>query len=161
MIARIVQSADFERVLRTRTFVNTAHFAAHRLLDLPGPRSQPLSMPPTSKLSTDGSAIPLAPVDDLPADPHSGVADTLWVGAVVPKRHARRAVTRTLLKRQIYAAVQRHVNALRAGLWVVRLRAPFDRSTYVSATSDALKRCVRDELDALLRQSARFDALHG
>ena len=161
VIARIVQSADFERVLRTRTFVNTPHFAAHRLLDLPSPRSKQLSVSATSKLSTAGQAASPGPVDDLSVDPCRTLAHTLWVGAVVPKKHARRAVTRTLLKRQIYAAVQRHVSALRAGLWVVRLRAPFDRATYVSAASDALKRCARDELDALLRQSARFDAMQG
>ena len=36
----------------------------------------------------------------------------LWVGAVVPKRHARRAVTRSLLKRQIRGAFERHAAAL-------------------------------------------------
>ena len=35
------------------------------------------------------------------------------LGAVVPKRHARRAVTRSLLKRQICAAGGRHAAALR------------------------------------------------
>lgn len=74
---------------------------------------------------------------------------------VVPKRHARRAVTRTLIKRQIRGAVQRMDVArqpLAPGLWVVRLRAPFDRAAFVSAASAALGNEVRRELDGLLSQ---------
>ncbi len=75
----------------------------------------------------------------------------IWVGAVVPKRHARRSVTRSLLKRQIYAAAERHREALAPGLWIVRLRAPFERQQFPSASSVALRRAVRAELEALLR----------
>ncbi|HKX40347.1 MAG TPA: ribonuclease P protein component [Burkholderiaceae bacterium] len=74
---------------------------------------------------------------------------------VVPKRHARRAVTRTLLKRQIRSAAQRHAAALAPGLWVVRLRAPFDRAQFASAASEPLKRAARAELDALFDAAAR------
>ena len=72
-----------------------------------------------------------------------------WLGAVVPKRHARRAVTRSLIKRQIYAAAERHRSELPSGLWVVRLRAPIDRKLYPSAASTALKSTARSELEAL------------
>jgi len=58
-------------------------------------------------------------------------------------------VTRTLLKRQIRSAVERHADALAGGLWVVRLRAPFEKSRFPSAASDALKRAARDELEML------------
>ena len=78
-----------------------------------------------------------------------------WLGAVVPKRHARRAVTRSLLKRQIRAAVERHAGGLPAGLWVVRLRAPFDRHTYRSAASQALRDAARAELDGVLARAGR------
>lgn len=78
-----------------------------------------------------------------------------WLGVVVPKRHARRSVTRSLLKREIRAAVARHAERLDAGLWLVRLRAPFDTQSYVSAASAALRRAVRDELDELLLRAAR------
>ena len=89
------------------------------------------------------------PVDDFtaPAD--------IWLGAVVPKRHARRSVTRTLLKRQIRAVVSGHIGALAGGLWVIRLRAPFDRAVFSSAASDALKCAARDELDQLLVSAVR------
>ncbi len=100
-------------------------------------------------------------VDDFPfegaveplASPSVGALG-LWFGAVVPKRHARRAVTRTLLKRQIRAAMTAHVADLPNGLWVVRLRAPFDRVAFPSAASPALQRAARDELEALLARTA-------
>jgi ribonuclease P protein component len=69
----------------------------------------------------------------------------------VPKRHARRAVTRSLLKRQIYAAAERHRANLAQGIWVVRLRAPFDRAQFPSAASIALTLCARGELESLFQ----------
>ena len=74
----------------------------------------------------------------------------MWLGTVVPKRHARRSVTRTLLKRQIRAAITRHLASLACGLWVVRLRAPFDRAHFVSAASIQLRRAAYDELESLI-----------
>jgi len=77
----------------------------------------------------------------------------------VPRRHARRAVTRTLIKRQIRAALSRREapgqGPLRSGLWVVRLRAPFDRSSYTSAASSALRVAASGELDGVLGQAER------
>jgi ribonuclease P protein component len=73
----------------------------------------------------------------------------LWLGLVVPKRHARRAVTRNLLRREIRAALTARCAALPGGLWVVRLRSGFDRSRFRSAASDALRQAARVELAAL------------
>ena len=75
--------------------------------------------------------------------------DGLRLGLVVPKRHARRAVTRNLVKRQGRATFVRHADALAAGAWVLRLRAPFDPQRLLSAASDALRHQVRAELDRL------------
>jgi ribonuclease P protein component len=72
-----------------------------------------------------------------------------WLGLVVPKRHAKRAVTRTLLKRRIRAAVG-NACGLPAGMWVVRLRSPFSRTEFVSAASDRLDAVVSDELATLM-----------
>jgi ribonuclease P protein component len=94
-------------------------------------------------------------VDDLPRPALEAGPRKLWLGAVVPKRHARRAVTRCLLKRQIRAVVSGHADALARGLWVVRLRAPFDRAGFVSAASDGLKRAARAELEQLMRGAAQ------
>jgi len=69
---------------------------------------------------------------------------------VIPKRHARRAVTRNLLRRQIRAAVGRREAQLAHGLWLVRLRAPFDARQFRSAGSRALEVAARAELEGLL-----------
>jgi ribonuclease P protein component len=80
--------------------------------------------------------------------------DRCWFGAVVPKRHARKAATRNLLRRQIRAAMERHHRMLAHGLWLVRLRAPFDGRCFRSAASGALGAAARDELDLLLTLAA-------
>jgi ribonuclease P protein component len=77
-----------------------------------------------------------------------------WVGCVVPKRHARRAVTRNLLKRQMRAALSRHAAALQPGMWLVRLRCPFVKAAFPSAASAALSSAAREELDRLLIRAA-------
>jgi ribonuclease P protein component len=84
-------------------------------------------------------------VDDLPAK--------LWLGCVVPKRHAKRAVTRNLLKRQVRGAFERHGDLLPRGLWLVRLRQPFPVTEFVSARSQALLHAARLELDTLLTRA--------
>lgn len=81
--------------------------------------------------------------------------DSRWLGMVIPKRHARRAVTRSLLKRQIRAAIGRQEGSLAPGLWVVRLRSAFDRATYRSAASPALAGAAREELAMLLARASR------
>ncbi len=83
---------------------------------------------------------------------------SVWLGAVVPKRHAKRSVTRTLLKRQIRAVAEHRCESLPGGLWVVRLRAPFDRGQFVSAASDVLRVAARAELEQLFAASARRTA---
>lgn len=69
------------------------------------------------------------------------------LGLVVPKRHARRSVTRQLIRRQMRAAVARR--PLPAGDWLLRLRSGFDPARYPSAASAALRAAVRSELDQL------------
>lgn len=85
---------------------------------------------------------------------HVGSAPHHWLGIVLPKRHARRSVTRSLLKRQIRQAVASRETGLDSGLWVVRLRAPFDRASFPSAASEALRRQARAELAGLLDGAA-------
>jgi len=141
VIGRLVSTADFERVLRTPPRARTTHFAVHHLAAGPIGRAEAVAQ----KLSTDGAPRQPNPVDDS-AQPVVG----LWLGSVVPKRHARRSVTRTLLKRQIRHSAEACTPRLAAGLWVVRLRAPFERSEFRSAASLALRQAAGVELDALL-----------
>lgn len=77
----------------------------------------------------------------------ASAATTVYLGTIVPKRWARRAVTRNLVKRQIRHVMQEHIPALPHSLAiVVRQRAAFDPSRFISAGSAALRAAVRQEL---------------
>ncbi len=83
----------------------------------------------------------------------------VWLGAMVPKRWAKRAVTRNAIKRQIYSVGSEVEAALCVAAHVVRLRAGFDRKQFTSASSDMLKTAVRQELQQLFaKASARQTA---
>jgi ribonuclease P protein component len=144
MIGRIVRSADFERVLGKPSRVRSSHFAVHHVAANPSQPAKPVKDLSTAggELSTDGAQPLHIPVDDRPPE-------ACWLGAIVPKRHAKRAVTRSLLKRQIRQAFDGQPQ-LPPGLWVVRLRAPFDRKLFPSASSDALRAAARAELTQLV-----------
>jgi ribonuclease P protein component len=146
-LARLVVSADFERVLAIRSRAATDHFAVHHLAAPTAARPVAPTRGAQGELSTILAPERAMPVDDLAIE--APPADRSWIGAVVPKRHARRAVTRSLIKRQIYAAGERHRDKLAPGLWIVRLRSPFDRGRFASAASPSLRRCARAELDLL------------
>jgi ribonuclease P protein component len=148
-MGRLVESADFERVLRSASCARTAHFAVHHLPRHFEPGTEPVCGRSPSELSTSVAPVGGRPVDDIPP---SGPRQ---LGAVVPKRHARRAVTRSLLKRQIYAAAGRHAPTLAEGLWIVRLRAPFERERFRSAASQALRLVARAELESLFAAASR------
>ncbi len=134
MIHAITQADDFTQVLNAPCQVRSLHFAVHHLARAPIAGRAELSTAPSNMTS--------------PSVDESALAGC-WLGLVVPKRHAKRAVTRTLLKRRIRAAVG-NVLGLPPGMWVVRLRAPFPRTEFVSAASDRLASVVSDELLTLM-----------
>ena len=145
--------------------MRSAHFAVHHLDDAPG-RPARAARPQPPELSTGETKLDAPPVDESAAkaqkpspkpvsQPARLPVSGLWLGAVVPKRHARRAVTRSLLKRQIRAAVFERQDTLATGLWVVRLRAPFEKKLFPSAASLALQLAARIELDQLLARAAQ------
>ena len=113
------------------TVSRTPHFVLHRAA----------FEAPTGTGPEDKSQAPFA------------VQDEPWMGALLPKRWAKRAVTRNAIKRQIYAVSQSVEPTLPAAAHVVRLRAGFDRTQFTSATSDALKRAVRGELQELFARA--------
>lgn len=109
------------------------------------------------ELSTSAAAAAQVLVDDLVIiDPGPGVR-TWRLGLVLPKKQARRSVTRSLIRHQIRDALHRYGPIVRAqgrfgdevDGWVVRLRAPFDRQQFPSAASKALQAVVRLEMDEL------------
>ena len=93
--------------------------------------------------------VAIAPSDHTSlVKPIFAVQDT-WLGVIVPKRWAKRAVTRNTIKRQIYAVSTDAACQLPIAAHVVRMRAGFDRAEFISATSDKLKTAVRSELQQL------------
>lgn len=157
-LARIHDAVDFERVLRMRPRAISTHFALHHLAAMSVGADRARNGSSESELSTGVCLSGVLPVEDFDGEGRfrAGASNEVCLpppvglGLVVPKRHARRAVTRTLLKRQMRAAVLARVERLSTGLWVVRLRAPFERRTYPSAASAALRQAVRSELDELM-----------
>ena len=147
MVGRLVHTADFERVLATPPRSRSAHFAMHHVMDAPSRAASTRQTPTAVKLSTDDVLPQTEIVDNL--------GDRQWLGCVIPKRHARRAVSRNLLKRQIRAAMTHHASSLQPGLWLVRLRSPFAAAQFVSAASVALRDTARDELQQLFARAAR------
>ena len=137
---RLKTRPQFQATMAGGTVARTAHFALHRLaLDA-------------------GSAAPSALVapETPPALAPSlfDQRDQAWLGAMVPKRWARRAVTRNAIKRQIYNVAAGFEPCLLQAAHVVRLRTAFDRKQFVSATSDLLKQAVRVELLQLFERAA-------
>jgi ribonuclease P protein component len=75
------------------------------------------------------------------------------MGAMVPKRWAKRAVTRNAIKRQVYNVSAQFESALSKSAHLVRLRSAFDRVQFVSASSTLLKEAVRAELFQLFERA--------
>jgi ribonuclease P protein component len=132
-VQRLKTRAQFQAVMAGTTVSRTAHFALHRL---------PLDAPIASPTGPESSTQALFVVRDC------------WIGALVPKRWAKRAVTRNAIKRQIYTVSQSVAPPLPEAAHVVRLRTAFDRKQFISATSDALKQAVRGELQELFARAA-------
>jgi ribonuclease P protein component len=142
-LTSLTGAARFESVMAVRPIARSAHFMVHHLA--------------TKKLST-GNVPPLSEAVDESVDnsvDNNAEMPALRLGLVVPKRHARRSVTRTLVKVQIRAGIRRHLDSLVAGDWVVRLRAPIDRKQFPSARSEMLAALLHAEIDALLGDAAR------
>ncbi|MFN3439701.1 MAG: ribonuclease P protein component [Acidovorax sp.] len=149
---RLKTRPQFQAAMAGGTVSRTAHFALHRLvLDAGGAA--------TDSQST-GAAVATAPTGPGSLPSTQGpqalfVVQGVWLGAMVPKRWARRAVTRNTIKRQIYTVGATFEAKLPQAAHVVRLRTAFDRKQFVSATSDQLKLAVRAELLQLFGHAAR------
>ena len=134
---RLKTRPQFQAAMAGGVVSRTAHFALHRLLLADAPPPGPGSPEPQALFSLEG----------------------VWLGAMVPKRWARRAVTRNAIKRQIYAVgatfEERLAQAAPQSALVVRLRTAFDRKQFVSATSAPLQQAVRAELQQLYGHAAR------
>jgi len=115
------------------TVARSAHFALHRM----------------------NFEVPQAPAGSEPMRSQTlfAVQSEPWIGCVLPKRWAKRAVTRNAIKRQIYNVSTLFEANMPLAAHVVRLRAGFERKAFPSASSDALKAVVRAELLQLFERS--------
>ena len=138
---RLIHKIDIDALMAAEPWSRSAHFAVHHLARRPSPGSQALERRSSGELSTGTPECPRRSVDKP--------ADRVWVGTVVPKRHAQRAVTRNLLKRQMRSAFFRHGATLPLGLWLVRLRRPFEAAKFSSAASELLRTAAGAELERL------------
>jgi ribonuclease P protein component len=133
-VQRLKTRAQFEAVMAGGATVSrTTHFALHRA---------PLQTAPAEDASPTGPG-------SRRSQALFAVGGEPWLGVIVPKRWARRAVTRNAIKRQIYTVSQDYEAQMPAAAHVVRLRAGFDKAAFPSATSPALKKLVRQELQQL------------
>jgi len=137
-VQRLQTRPQFQAVLAGAIVAKTTHFALHRnALDAKPVQAESGELVDTSR------ARPLFPVQDV------------WLGAMVPKRWAKRAVTRNAIKRQIYTVSADFSHQYPKAAYVVRLRRDFSRQEYISATSEQLKQAVRAEVIALMQAGAR------
>jgi ribonuclease P protein component len=137
-VQRLKTRPQFQAALAGGTVSRTSHFALHRL-NLPEVRPMAL----TEEASAEDARIsPLFQTHEV------------WLGAMVPKRWAKRAVTRNAIKRQIYSVSAQFEVRLPCAAHVVRLRSGFDRQQFISATSPMLKLAVRQELEQLFERAA-------
>jgi ribonuclease P protein component len=143
-------SAAIDRVLRTPATRRSAHFSLHIASEqdsLAGAASSP------DRLSTGWEVNQPRSVDN--------VNGTARVACVVPKRHARRAVTRNLIKRQVRAIARGCAALLAPGDYVMRLARPFAVADFPSAASLPLKDAVRGELRMLFDATQPAKAARG
>lgn len=129
-VLRLKTRTQFQAALAGQTLARTTHFALHRCA---------LGLPTTVSQQT--------------VLPHLFAERGVWLGAMVPKRWAKRAVTRNTIKRQIYSVCAEFEPFLVEGAHVVRLRTGFDRAQFISATSEALRFAVRMELLKLFERA--------
>ena len=73
---------------------------------------------------------------------------------MVPKRWAKRAVTRNAIKRQVYTLGAELLPKLVPAVFLVRLRKEFSRQQFQSAVSTQLKDAVRTEVLSLMQRVA-------
>ena len=125
---RLKQWSEFQAVMSAVSVARTPHFVLHQWpMPIKGSTGSGLHKTPT--LFIDG---------------------VMKIGALTPKRWAKRAVTRNMIRRQIHAVSREFEPELPPTAYVVRLRASFNSPNFVSASSDTLKKIVRIELQQLL-----------
>jgi ribonuclease P protein component len=153
-VQRLKTRAQFEAAMAGGTVSRTAHFVLHR-----APLAAPTAPagPPASEGPGSGAVLPESAKGRGSAGSPAlfAVLDEPWIGVVVPKRWAKRAVTRNGIKRQVYNVSEAFASRLPAAVHVVRLRSEFARAQFIAAWSEPLNAAVRGELQQLFAQARR------
>jgi ribonuclease P protein component len=140
-VQRLKTRPQFQAVLAGEIVARTEHFVLHRSrLDASARRTG------QTPLQYDGNGS-----NQSAAGPSLFDVQDVWIGAMVPKRWARRAVTRNAIKRQIYTVSADFLHHYPEAVFLVRLRREFSRKEFLSASSVALKEAVRAEVTDLMR----------
>ncbi len=148
---RLQTREQFQAVLAGRTVARTRHFALH-CASLPLAEAQAAATTPLTPLT------PPTPPSLSRSRPTLFARHDHWVGAMTPKRSAKRAVTRNAIKRQIYNVSSDLIFKTPPAAYVVRLAAGFDKAQFISASSPALKAVVREELQQLFAKAGLLPA---
>jgi ribonuclease P protein component len=125
------QWSDFQLTMANGRQIRTPHFVLHHWQ-----ANEPSTGPELSK---------------VPALRSAG-CDQPRLGVVVPKRLAKKAVTRNLIRRQVRELFQARHDHLPLADYVVRLRQGFVARDFISASSVPLKQKVRMEVEQLVHQ---------
>lgn len=120
--ARLLKTDEFSSVFSLRPLRRSAHFVLYMRWR---------------------ETAPDAPVD-TDATPHEG-----RIGIVVGKKHAPRAVTRNLIKRQAREMFRQRRAALAGWDFVLRLTRRFDKGTYTAAAAPVLNTLCQAEFAQL------------
>ena len=75
--------------------------------------------------------------------------EQILFGALVPKRFAKRAVTRNSIKRQIRSVLSEQTNLSERKAYVIRLHKDLKSLYLKSANSEVLKKLIRNDLIVL------------
>jgi ribonuclease P protein component len=130
-IKRIKEWAQFQQLMAYPPVARTQHFVVHRGY------GKAASAPPPPSDTTAKQAVPL---------------QGLCMATLIPKRWAKRAVTRNAVRRQIMAAFSNEQKKLMPVPHLVRLQSSFDTKLFTSASSAALKNEVAQEVAQLLKR---------
>ena len=151
VMQRLQTRSQFQATMSGGIISRTTHFALHRLVLGQGDVAK------NAEQKGSGASLSQQAPQALFVVPGRSTPQ-VWIGSLIPKRWAKRSVTRHCIKRQVAAVTEQFTTQLQLlppAAYVVRLRAGFDRKEFVSATSEPLKAAVRTELMQLLSYATR------
>ena len=130
-LAALRSREEFDGVLENNTQIRSAYFVLHYRIKF---------------LSTKTSYECCSSVDKR-------LSEGAKLGLIIPKRFARSAVTRSLIKRRCRAQISAFIPELPVGCWIIRLKRPIDSKQWKSSSSPELKKFISMELQSLFSKA--------